>query len=297
MNLVLTGGTGFLGSHLVREFLANTGYRVFLLKRTTSSLRRIDDLLSSPRLRLIDIDVTDIETVFRENAIDVVLHAATEYGRGVDTTGKVLDANLILPIRLLESAIKHRTRSFINVDSYFNKENLSYAYLLNYSLSKKSLLIWLRKYSHSIQVSNVCLEHIYGEHDGSSKFSETMIRKIAIEQVPFVDLTPGHQKRDFVYVKDAVKAFTAIVEDSVNQRFRFRSYDLGSGRATTIMEFVNTIKVLSKSPTELRFGAIPYREDEIMYSCADIIDLENIGWHPGYSLREGIAEVMGAYRP
>ena len=80
------------------------------------------------------------------------------------------------PINLLEMAVKNNVGVFINTDSYFNKENLSYNYLLNYSLSKKSLNLWLKHFSKKIKIINMVLEHIYGEYDNDNKFIEKIIK-------------------------------------------------------------------------------------------------------------------------
>jgi hypothetical protein len=73
-------------------------------------------------------------------------------------------------------------RCFINTDSFFNKTGNSYSNLLNYSLSKKSLLIWLEKISASLKIINVVLEHMYGPGDSDSKFVEGIIRSVGIRE-------------------------------------------------------------------------------------------------------------------
>jgi CDP-paratose synthetase len=246
-------------------------------------------------LQLINADSIEIEKFVASANIDVIIHAATDYGRNGISSAKVLESNLILPIQLLEGAIKGQTKLFINTDSYFNKENMAYSYLLNYSLSKKSLLIWLKYYSNRIKIANMVLEHIYGEYDNPSKFVENMIQQVAIKKVNRIDLTYGNQKRDFVYVKDVVDAYLKVIQYSEKNQFRFNNYDVGTGKAIQIKEFVCLIKELSNSNTQLNFGAIPYRDDEIMNSIADIVDLKNIGWDSKISVETGIKKIIDNY--
>jgi nucleoside-diphosphate-sugar epimerase len=76
----------------------------------------------------------------------------------------------------------------------------------------------------------------------------------------------------------------------------YRSYEVGSSTTSTIQDFVNHIKRLSNSNTTLNFGAIAYRKDEIMYSCANIAEMRNIGWQPTYDIESGIKEILEQYK-
>lgn len=292
--ILLTGCTGFLGSRLLHQFLSE-GEDVVGLKRSTSLTSRIDTDLGHPRLHLYDVDREDVGAVFAAFPIDTVVHAATQYGREATPLHTILEANLILPLRLAELGIANGTRCFINTDSYFNKNNSSYSSLLDYALSKKSLLDWLRKLSPKIRVVNVMLEHIYGPHDSPSKFVEGMIRRIAIDRVTAVALTHGHQKRDFVYLDDVVAAFVKVVEYGRSRDFRLSAFEIGTGESTQVRDFALAVKRLSGSPTELGFGEIPYRNDEIMTSVADLSALRELGCYPTVSVEKGIATILAEY--
>lgn len=115
--------------------------------------------------------------IFEDNKMDVFVHTVTEYGHGEGAISKILEPNLILPIRLIELGIEYKTAYFINTDSYFNKVGSAYSNLLNYSLSKKSLLVWLRQPSSRISVVNLTLEQIYRPWDSRSKFVENLFMK------------------------------------------------------------------------------------------------------------------------
>ena len=147
--ILLTGATGFLGSHMLKALLNKTQYNIIVLKRSFSNVWRIKNEILSPRVKTYDIDLIPIEKIDFSN-IQVIIHCATEYGRKKDSCLQVLATNLMYPINLLEMAVKNNVGVFINTDSYFNKENLSYNYLLNYSLSKKSLNLWLKHFSKKI---------------------------------------------------------------------------------------------------------------------------------------------------
>ena len=209
--ILLTGATGFLGSTILRK-LALAGYEIVAVKRSTSSCFRINDLLGLKNIHLFDINTQSPKDLFDIYAVDTIIHTATEYGRKGAPLCDILNANLLLPLQLAELGSEYKVNSFINTDSFFNKPSKSYSHLLNYSLSKKSLLAWLDNMKNSLKIVNVVLEHIYGPHDGEAKFTEMIIRNVAINQVESLQLTHGHQKRDFVYVDDVADAFISILQ-------------------------------------------------------------------------------------
>ena len=271
------------------------GHEVVAVKRSFSDTTKIRDSLGNAKLHLFDIDLSDPQLLFEKYPIDTIIHTATEYGRGETPVFRILEANLILPLRLAELGIANGVRCFINTDSYFNKGNSSYSNLLNYSLSKKSLLVWLRQLSSRIRVINVTLEHMYGPGDSDSKFVENLIQQIAIKQVPRIPLTHGHQKRDFVYIDDVVQAFIKLTEYGRTHEFTFNNFEVGTGKSVQLRDFVQMVKDITRSSTVLGFGDIEYRSDEIMNSKADISALTELGWHPTIEIREGLSRILHQY--
>ncbi|MBS3955558.1 MAG: NAD(P)-dependent oxidoreductase [Methylomicrobium sp.] len=295
MRIVLTGGTGFLGSNLLHKLLANN-FEVTVLKRSFSKLDRIHSVLGHQNLILFDLDKGNVEDVFAGSEINSIIHTATEYGRVGTPVHQVLETNLVYPIKLIELGIKYGVNSFINTDSYFNKENFRYSHLLNYSLSKRSLVHWLKSLSENIHVANVVLEHLYGPHDDNAKFVGNLIQNIAIDQVDRIALTHGHQKRDFIYVDDATDAFMLLLKHMNDSHVRYSEFQLGTGQSIPVRTLAETIKELSSSPTILGFGDIEYRSDEIMDSKADNSALVELGWHPQVKLHDGVIKTISSYK-
>ena len=292
--VLLTGATGFLGSSLLRRLL-QTDRLIIATIRQTSNQERISDLLSHPNLIFVSSAPDSLERTFEKNQIGTIIHTATEYGRGNAPVASILDSNLVLPIRLAELGTRYKTCGFINTDSYFNKFGGSYSNLLNYSLSKRTLLVWLEKFSSQISIANIVLEHLYGPQDSRSKFVEDLIRSIAIERKESIDLTHGHQKRDFVFLDDVVDAFVKVLEHIEHHTFKFKTFEVGCGKGIPVRDFATTVAQLSGSTTRLDFGAIDYRDDEIMNSFADTRALSELGWKPSIEPREGIRRILKAY--
>jgi CDP-paratose synthetase len=283
--ILLTGATGFLGSNLAHKLVAS-GHRVLVLKRPSSNLDRLAAIL--PALSLYDIQGTDLSAPFKVHGkVDAVIHTATCYGRNGETTSEIFQANTAFPLRLLETA------THFNTDTFFNTDTILYKYLNGYALSKNHFLEWGKLFagSQKIRFANIRLEHMYGPGDDASKFT-THIIKSCLENVPELKLTPGEQKRDFIYIDDVIAGYEVLLEKTDNQADLFQEYDLGSGNAITIREFVETIHTLTGSTTRLNFGALPYRKNEIMNSEADIERLKSLGWRCQTNLSDGIGKTM-----
>lgn len=270
MNTVLlTGANGFLGSHLLKKLLKS--YQVIITLRKHSDTARIDELLkTSNNLHTIfvdDISAKELETLFASYPIDVIIHCATNYGRKKSYFFEVFNDNVVFPMKLLEIGQGYQLKHFINTDSYFNKEHLSYNALPHYSKTKKLLLNYLKEFAKNVTVINMRLEHIYGKNDNSDKFIPFLLGNLSSNQA--LQLTHGHQKRDFVYISDVVDTYVKIISLLHSVDAPFIELEVGSGISVSIREFVETLQKYLNSSSTISFGAINYRDDEIMNSYAN----------------------------
>ena len=281
--IVMTGCTGYLGSHLLRHLL-KSGYIIYCLHRSKSNFDRVGDLISA--VKLVNIETTDLNNFFRLHRVDYVLHCATNYGRKEDDPIQTIEANLILPLKLLHAAAVNGVCAFINTDTILDKG------INNYSLSKKQFRDWLQDYSDRIVGINVALEHFYGPGDDSSKFVTYIIHSL-LSNVVQIKLTEGRQKRDFIFIDDVVSAFMTIINKIPTFKHRYCSFEVGSSKAVEIREFVQLVKdACGNNQTNLIFGAIPYRQNEAMCSEVNISELRSLGWSPKVSLLEGIKKTI-----
>ena len=289
MKVLLTGATGFLGSHLLKA-LINKGYEVVVLKRSTSDMWRLKGFENT--FKSYDIDLVPLQTAFEEQAIDIVIHTACAYGKKGESMQEILETNLMFGIKLLNTSISFNSKSFFNTGTFFNIGALSYKYLNYYALSKKQFEEWLQVASDKIQVINLKLEHMFGEQDGNDKFTTWILNELK-QQKPTIPLTAGTQKRDFIYIDDVVSAYLTCLEQ-VTQLKAFNDIEVGTGVLTPVKTFVtlvkSTLEKLKGSPieTQLNFGALPYREGEIMEPQVDNSVLCSLGWRPKRSLEENI---------
>ena len=269
--VLITGATGFLGSHLVKALLKDN-YRVVILKRSFSNTKRIKKNLS--QCFVYDIDQCELTKPFEDlEKIDAVIHTATCYGRNNETTTEIVETNVIFSLKLLETATFFKTDLFLNTDTTLP------SYLNIYSTSKKHFLDWGKQFAQkqAIKFVNLKLEHIFGAGDDDSKFV-TYIIKNCLNNIEELKLTAGEQKRDFIHIDDVVSIYQLLLKKVQKEPSFYQEYPVGSGKAITIRELVEMIHRLTQSKTILKFGTVPYREGEIMFSESDLEILTKIGW-------------------
>jgi nucleoside-diphosphate-sugar epimerase len=285
--ILITGGNGFLGSWLVRKLVET--YKIIVIVRKIENIERIQGVLE--RIIIIDNSDQSIFGVFKDHQIDYIIHAATYYGRGNENILEYIETNVILPLKLLEVGIKNNIKAFINTDSFFNSSKQNYKFLSGYITSKKHINEWLSILCGQRLVINMKLQHIYGPHDKDDKFVIQMLHALISNQ-PQIELTPGKQKRDFIYIDDVVNAYICVLANIDVFQNTFNEVNVGNGKSISIMTFMETAKALTGSSSELLFSVLPYRENEIMDSTADTTILEELGWQPKYNLESGIVSTI-----
>ena len=137
--VLLTGATGFLGSHLL-SVLLEEGHKVVVLKRSISSIYRIQHLIED--VVVYDIDKHRLDDIFQNEYIEVIIHVATTYSRKQRNELDIVDTNIVLGINLLKIAAKHDVKIFINTDTFFNIDNVLANHMQAYTLSNQQIVSW-----------------------------------------------------------------------------------------------------------------------------------------------------------
>jgi nucleoside-diphosphate-sugar epimerase len=282
LTVFVTGATGFLGASLVHRLL-DMKYVVYATRRSQSNLSRYEKSPTQPIW--IDLESISFDKFFQIHTVDCIVHCATDYGRKNISPIQTVEANLILPLKIIHAATGY-VRCFINTDTILPKD------ISNYSLSKKQFYEWLRSYSDKLSAINIALEHFYGPGDDLTKFTSSIVNALLLQKSE-IQLTSGLQKRDFIYIDDVVDAILLIMKASHKIENGFYEYEVGSGESISIKDFVTLAKTLSgNTSTKLNFGAIPYRKNEKMEVVADISRLTDLGWQPKIKLVDGLRKTI-----
>lgn len=295
MKILLTGITGFFGSHLAAALLLRE-HEVVGLKRSHSDISRLKDF--SDHIKLVDINDGEKSILETHPDIDLIVHTATAYGQSQEELSEIIATNVVMPLRFLEWAAMQPACAFINSDTFFAKASYGYTHLSDYVASKK---IFLRLSTDLAEkrgavFCNMRIEHMFGTRDGDRKFSTSIVRQL-LDNVPKIKLTPGKQVRDFVFVDDVVNAYLHVIAAIENRKLSGLShFEVGSGLPCTVADFVTIAHQIIGSQSRLAFGELPYRENEIMYSAANLDALTALGWRPKVTLERGIELLVASLR-
>lgn len=305
MNTIfLTGASGFLGSYVLEELLQN-GDKVIALTRPTSNLWRIKHLIENQNLVLIKGSLSDskiVEDIFKSTNIDTVCHLAWE-GVGNQFRNEVfqIKSNLESSINLIDMASKYGVKQWIGLGS--QAEYGLYNDVIHESFCTHPTTVYgsvkLAVATIGSQISkstnmNFCwlrLFSSYGPKDDPNWMYCYVIQTLLEGKSP--KLTEGKQRWDYIYAQDAAKAISVIaLQGNING-----IYNLGSGTSQTIKYIVELIKDMINPSIDIDFGAVPYRDDQVMFLQADITKLSSaIQWSPITSLQEGFAKTISWHR-
>jgi nucleoside-diphosphate-sugar epimerase len=282
MRVLLTGATGWIGSHVARELLRR-GHEVHGTIRPTSDRRRIRDLESRLRLHEAPMDSVPVET-------DLAIHLAWTVVPGKYVTAPENRDCLEASVRLL-SRLKCRvvcagtcfeydtTLGRLREDSLTRPTSL-------YAECKDALRRVVEKRPDSAWVR---FFYQYGPWEDERRLVPSMIR--SIQRGEPAKLSPGDQKRDYLHIEDVASAVCAVAESPL-----VGPVNIGSGEAPSLKEIAGKIGALGGRPDLIQMGAVPYYEGEPMLIVADNAKLRTTGWTPKYGLDAGLRHTFDWWR-
>jgi len=301
--VLVTGGYGFIGSHIVEALVAR-GYKVHILDNlSTGKLENIASI-SSQDVKLWVGNVTDLSAV--ESAVqgcDYVFHEAaiTSVPQSINDTVGTARVNYLGTVNVLEASRKHGVRRVIFASSaavYGDEPSLPKNELMSatpitpYGIDKLASELIGYFYAQSFNLEFVCLRYfnVFGlRQDPStpysgviSKFCECMSQ--GIQPVIYGD---GLQSRDFIHVSDVVQANLIAM---THPQAKNKTFNVGSGITSSILDIIHILNDLTSQ--NLQTLHKQPRLGDIRHSLADNTLLKSLGWSPTVSLRQGLAELL-----
>lgn len=294
METIVTGGAGFIGSHLT-ELLLEKGHSVIVLDNfITGNKQNLASFKNDPNFKLVKADVTEFDKIkeYFKN-VDWVFHLAAlaDIVPSVSQPLKYLNNNIQSTISVLEASRQAGIKKFVYAASsscygiakqFPTPETASikpeYPYALSKYIGEEIAMHYSKVYE--LPVISLRLFNVYGLRQRSSgvygaMFGVFLAQKLAGK--PYTVVGDGKQTRDFVFVQDVIRAFLSAAESDVVGEI----FNVGSGNIYSI----NNIVRLLKGPVVY----IPKRPGEPDCTFADISKIKNkIGWEPKISLEKGI---------
>lgn len=300
MNILLTGGTGFIGSHLLKR-LTLLNHKLIVIKRATSDTWRLKDI--SHKLIFFNVDSpNDLTSLFKKYKPDLIIHLAMVYKKNTDN---ILDlenmnyVNISFPSLLLQLAILYRVKAFINTgtcfeyklpDKHITEKSLTEPY--NYYAATKLSFEEILKYftsKHLINAMTLRLFYPYGEMS-NKKIIPLMIN--ALLKNKELEVSLGKQKYNYTYVNDIIDAYINCIDYILSKKYRqYEIINIGESEVYSLREIGKKLEIISGRKKLIKFVK-PYLPDEIMYcSCDNTKARQLLNWLPKTNILKGLENV------
>ncbi|ABQ46437.1 NAD-dependent epimerase/dehydratase [Thermotoga petrophila RKU-1] len=305
MNVLVTGGAGFIGSHVVDKLIEN-GYGVIVVDNLSSG--KVENLNRNALFYEQSIEDEEMmERIFSLHRPEYVFHLAAQASVAISVREPVRDAetNIIGSLVLLEKSIKHGVKKFIfsstggaiygeNVKVFPTPETETPHPISPYGIAKYSIEMYLEFFAREYGLKYTVLRYAnvygprqdpYGEAGVVAIFTERMLRG---EEVHIFG--DGEYVRDYVYVDDVVRANLLAMEKGDNEVF-----NIGTGRGTTVNQLFKLLKEITGYDKEPVYK--PPRKGDVRKSILDYTKAkEKLGWEPKIPLEEGLKLTVEYFR-
>lgn len=301
MNVLILGGTGFVGSNLCHNLLQR-GHKVRILDRT---IKNIDSNSSDIEFYEADfIQIHDFKPFLQ--GIDIVYHLISTTVPSTSNINKVYDisSNVCSTLHLLDDIIQTNVKKIIFLSSggtvygQTEKSPISEEHPTNpvcsYGIQKLTIEKYLYYYHHEygLEYQIIRLGNPYGRGQNGKNGQGVIpifIRKIMQDEEIQI-WGDGLTTRDYIYINDATQALSLFTEYTGNQKI----LNLGSGQGSNLIDIVNVIaEELNKKP-EIRF--LRPRSIDVKSNVLDITKIKyELNWNPEINLRSGIKLYLEQY--
>lgn len=299
--VLITGASGFLGAHVAAGALAR-GFIVRAGVRASSDRTRLDRLAPDATVTLLDLDASSAELAEALQGIDEVIHCAAygvDYRQSDFATALAL--NVAGSMRLAE-AISARGCRLVHVGTSYEygtedgvlAENRRLAPTGVYGVTKAAASLAMQDFSQRTKTPIAVVRpfSMYGPLEGAHKFVPLVME--ASRTGRSVELSPGDQERDYLYVGDVVDACLTL---ATTEHFPSGEiFNVCSGNGVTLRTLATAaVEAAGGDISVLRWGAKPYRPAESMRVVGDASKLASaIGWRATTSLAEGMKHTAAA---
>ena len=308
MRVLVTGGAGFIGSHLV-DRLVNTGHDVIVLDNFSTGKR--ENILDSQRrqnFRLLKEDIRKIRGSLARKVgrVDGICHlaAVTSVQQSVRDPVFTTDVNVVGTLNVLDVAkmVKAQRVVFASSAAVYGipqmfpiSESANVSPISPYGASKAACEHYLGSFeaNHGVESLSLRLFNVYGPRQTANQYAGviSIFAKRALHRKTLQIYGDGSQTRDFVFVSDVVDAIVAARE----RRLKSRVLNIASGNEVSILDLARKVQEIAGTKSELMFHPLP--SGDITRSVADVTKArDELGFVARTSLRDGLAATLQWFR-
>jgi UDP-glucuronate 4-epimerase len=313
-NILVTGGAGFIGSHLVDRFLSEGEWRVSVvddfndfydpaIKRANVSRHR-----KNPNYQLFEVDIRDkpaLKNIFDVNEFACIVHLAARAGVRPSLSQPLLyaETNIEGTLNLLEFSREHSIRQFvfgssssvygINAKVPFSEDDPIRQPISPYAATKAAGELLCHTYSHLYSLRCVCLRFftVYGPRQRPDLAIHKFARLIS-EDKPIPVFGDGTTCRDYTFIEDIIAGVKAAIDYEASD---YEVINLGESRTVELRELIALLE--KELGTTARIDRQPLQPGDVPQTYADITKARRLlGYNPQTPIEAGIKKFIGWFR-
>jgi UDP-glucose 4-epimerase len=306
MKILVTGGAGFIASHIVDRYLAD-GHEVCILDNLSTGRREN----VPPQARLYEADIRDaaqVQAIMAREKPEVVNHHAAQISVVVSLSQPRFDAetNILGSLNLIQAALDHGVQKFIYgstggavygdvpAEALPIPETYPVHPISPYGISKHTVehYLYLAQHNYGLRTTTLRYSNVYGPRqnaEGEAGVVAIFTNRLLRGQTCTI-FGSGAQTRDYVYVEDVVEANRRALEAGDGEIF-----NIATGVETSVLGVVEALEAAWGGPVQVEHA--PPRVGEVERNCLDITKARRqLGWEPRVRVPDGIRRTIAYYR-
>ena len=311
MNILVTGGAGFIGSHLIDRLLAENHQVICFdnfdyFYNPVMKWRNLEQANKNPNFSLVSgniSDIKDLQKAFIVNQIDAVVHLAAQAGvrPSVQNSQLHFSVNVLGTINTLELCKDYNVKKFVLASSssvygnndkvpFVETDNVDYP-LCPYAATKRSAELIAYTYHHLYGIDIACVRPftVYGPRQ-RLEMAIPLFTRLIYQNKEITIFGDGSTRRDYTYVEDVVSGIVKILE----RYHGYEIYNIGTSQTVSLMELIYEIENRLDRGARKKFE--PIHVGEAKQTFADITKARyRLGYDPKFTIREGIKQYVDWY--
>ncbi len=311
--ILVTGGAGFIGSHMVDLFIEN-GYDIIIIDDLSGGKK--ENINKKACFYQMDMNSPEIKNIFKKEKPDYICHQAAQISVSYSVKNPRVDAqsNIMGLLNLLESASVNNVRGIIFASSggtiYGEAENFPinestpFCPGSPYGITKMTAEYYLNFYCHYYNLNYISLRYgnVYGPRQdpyGEAGVIAIFISKILDGKIPTIN-GDGEYIRDYVYVKDVANAGLLSMKNMLklsrlrkNNRLKysFNAFNIGTGRGTSVNQLFACLQKITGFTFQVNYG--PPRPGDLRKSILDCqMAREYLNWKAEFDITDGLKKTV-----
>lgn len=302
MKILVTGGSGFIGSHLVARLACLNHSVVNLDKRRSPA----GEMSNKRQFKFYQADINDQEAlkkIFQKEQPEVVYHLAAKTGvrESLKQPQVYFQTNVLGTLNVLEAAVQHDAKDFFFTSSSsvygqqkkspFCEDRQTSRLISPYAVSKRSAELLVESYHYLFKLPTVIfrLFTVYGPH-GRQDMAPFLFTQAISRGQPLKKFGRGQSQRDYVYIDDVINGLTAALD----KKFNYAIINLGSGQSVTLNSLIRLIEKLLKKKAQIE--KMPKQTGDLFLTAADLNRAAKLlSYKPKTDINSGMKKFIAWY--